>query len=202
MSMSTYTDFATKVEQWLNRENFTSLTGQVEDLTAMGQRRIHRECDLRAMETVDAAFTIDSQSENLPADFLRAKALTIVQGSNHHEVNGRSLKVVLGAGQNGRPQYYSTVGTDIYFGPVPDQGYTATFIYYAPLDIVSTSVSTNWILTNVPELLLFATLLEASLFLKDDQRAAVWAGRYDEIKQQLELSEERQDKEGGGLAVR
>lgn len=201
MGMSTYTDFAASVATWLNREGFTSLTDQVEDLTAMGQRRIHRLCNLRAMEEVDTAFDISSQSESHPSDYLRTKSITIVQGASHHPVLGRSLHTVLNQGQSGRPAYYANVGTNFYFGPTPDQSYTALLIYYKGLDIVSTTVSTNWILTNAPELLLFATLMEACLFLKDDNRAKVWEARFNQVKEDIERDEAEQDREGGALAV-
>ena len=201
MSMANYTDFAASVVSWLNREGMSSLVDQVEDLTAMGQRRIHRLCNLRAMEAADSEFDVNAQSVALPANFLRMKALYIVQGNRHHPVLGRPLQTVLKKGQNSRPVYYSTVGESVYFGPTPDQAYTALMVYYAPLDIVSTTTTSNWILLNIPELLLFATMVEASLFLKDDQRAQVWDGRFNAIKDELERSEERQDKEGGALAV-
>lgn len=202
MAMNTYTTIATKVEQWLNREGMTELTDQVEDLIAMAQRRIHRECDFNAMMTVDSAFTVDSQTETVPTGFLRAHSITIVDSSSNYEVQGASLQQVMAAGQSGRPRYYHVVGSDIYFGPTPDQAYTATVIYYKPLDILSTSVSSNWFSTNAPELILFGALLEAALFLKDDNRAGVWESRFQQVKNDILLSESKADKEYGGLQAR
>jgi hypothetical protein len=200
--MNTYTLLAATVARWLNREGFTTLTDEVEDFIAMGQRRIHRECDLNAMKVVDAAFVIDAQAMAVPAGYLRTKTLTIQSGTNNFEVTGGSHKQVMKYGTSARPQHYSTIDTDFYFGPPPDQSYTAQLVYFKGLDIVSTTTATNWITTNIPELLLFATLLEAAMFLKDDARAAMWEARFKDTKNQLETSEARQDKESGSLQVR
>lgn len=195
-----YDEFAVDAAKWLNREGMSELTDQIESLTAMAQRRINRSCDFKAMEQVNTSFALNAQSVDLPSDFMRARALYITQASNY-PVTGRSLHTVLNSASSGRPVHYATSGNKLYVGPTPDQPYTALFIYYAPMGIPSTSLDTNWVLENAPELLLFATLLEGSLFLKDDQRAGIWEGRFNQIKEEIELSEEREDKEGGGLAV-
>ena len=201
MAMNTYTLLADTVVRWLNREGFASLTSEVEDFVAMGQRRIHRECDLNAMETVDPAFVISAQAMTVPSGFLRTKTITIQQSNDHHEVKGDSHKKVMSDGYPARPTRYSVIGESFYFGPPPDQNYTAQIVYFKGLDILSTSVASNWLSVNAPELLLFATLLEASLFMKDDVRAKVWEARYSDIKQTLASAEDRQDKEGGSLQV-
>lgn len=201
MALANYTNIADSVATWLNREGFSSLTDQVEDLIAIAQRRIFRE-DLRCLENVDSAFTIDSQTEAIPTGLLRVKAISIVQGSDHYEVNGAPLKTVLSAGQNGRPYCYTLVGDTLYFGPTPDQSYTATVVYYKGLTPLSTSNATNWLSDNCPELVLYGAMYEASMFLKDDARAQIWSGRYQQTLNDLLMAEERSDLEGGSLQVR
>ena len=202
MAMSTYTELSESAVRWLNRAGFTELIAEVEDFVAMGQRRIHRECDLNAMETVDAAFVIDAQAVAVPTGYLRTKTLTIQQGNSNHEVPGATHKQVMDDGYPGLPKFHSVLGSSFYFGPPPSESYTAQLVYYKSLDILSTTTATNWISTNIPELLLFATMLEASLFMKDDVRAKVWEARYVDTRDTLISSEERQDKEGGSLQVR
>lgn len=201
MAMDTYTTIATKLEQWLNRESMTALTDQTEDLIALAQRRAHRS-DFNAMLTVDSAYAIDAQYEAAPTNFLRAHSITIVDSTSNYEVQGAPLQQVMAAGQSGRPRYYHTLGSNIYFGPIPDQEYTATIVYYQPLDILSTTVSSNWFSTNTPELILFGALMEAALFLKDDNRAQVWEARFNQVKNDILLAEGQMDKESGGLQVR
>ena len=106
------------------------------------------------------------------------------------------------AGSQGPPLYYAVIGDNFHFGPSGSDDYAIDLVYYAALDILSPTVATNWISENVPELLLFAALMEAAKWLKDDARLAVWQGSYEEIKKELLESESRMDLEGGALAVR
>jgi len=200
--MENYAGLKAALVHWLNREGFASLTDQAELLVAMAQRRIHEECDLNAMETVDSAFSIDGQAVATPAGFLRTKSIFILQGGVTYEVEGAPVATVMRYHRTGRPNSFCVIGDSFYFNPVPDATYTAQLIYYKALDILSESNTTNWISTNRPELLLFSALLEASYMLKDDARAAVWEKRYEQVKLSLRRSEDRMDKPSGGARVR
>lgn len=198
MSMATYDDLVTRVKSWLNRENFPALDIEVEDLMAMAQRRIFRECDFKAFEEkVD--FTVSVPT--VPADYERTKVMRYYLGNRFHSITGAPLHQVLTAG-NGNPSIYAIEAGDFVFGPSPEQDYTITLTYYKSLPLLSTSNQSNWLSTDAPELVLFGTLLEAALWLKDDQRAQVWEGRFNQTKMDIELSEEKADKEGGSLQVR
>ena len=199
MAMSNYTDLKASLVDWLNRDGFSSLTDRADDFMDMAQRRIFRDCDLTAMEV---ELNTTTATPTAPSDFLRTKTMTIIQGSNNFEVNGSTHKKVMQAGTNGRPLYYSLIGDQFKFGPTADQEYGLNIVYFAPLTLLSDSNATNWLSINIPEIILFGALLEASLFLKDDQRAQVWVGRYEEVKKSLMDSEERDSKEGGSLQVR
>jgi hypothetical protein len=202
MAMNTYTLLKAEVIDWLNRNGFTTLEDKVETFIAMGQRRIHRTCDLNTMETVLPTFTQSTATVATPVGYLRTKAMSIQSGTSNSEVNGAPYKKVVQAGRSGQPRYYAVVGENIHFGPVPDQDYTVDLVYYKALDVLSPTVSTNWLSENVPELVLFAALLEAALWLKDDNRAQIWTKSYEQIKSELLESEDRQDKEAGSLQVR
>lgn len=202
MAMDTYTLLKAEVIDWLNRTGFSSLENKVENFIAMGQRRIHRTCDLNAMETVFPVFAQSTETKAVPSDFLRVKTLTFRRANSNVEIAGTAYKKVVQAGRSGTPRYYSVVGTNFHFGPIPDSEVQVDLVYYAALDVLSPTVSTNWISENAPELLLFASLLEAALWLKDDKRAQIWTTSYEQIKKELLESEARQDLEGGSLQVR
>lgn len=199
--MDTYATMTTALQKWLNREGFTALTDQTDDLLAIAQRRIERECDLKAMMEV-ASLTVNAQTEDAPADLLRVRSMTYSEGTGTQEIAGAPLNQVLLYGSTAAPERYALVGTSFYFGPAPDQEYTVTLIYYKSMGVLTSGNTTNWLSTNAPEFLLWAAMLEACLFLKDDQRAQVWEGRYSQIKAEVMKAEERMDKESGTLRVR
>lgn len=199
--MDTYANMTTALVSWLNREGFSSLTDRTDDLLAIAQRRIERECDLNAMLGV-ASLTVDAQSEDKPADLLRVRSMTYSEGTGATEIQPATLNQVLMYGAQSSPTRYAMVGDKLYFGPSPDQSYTVTLIYYKSMGVLTSENTTNWLTANAPEFLLWAAMLEACLFLKDDARSQVWEGRYNQIKTEVLNAEERQDKESGGLRVR
>ena len=202
MSIANYSEMVTAVTSWLNRAGFSDLTAQIPDFIAFGQRRIMYDIDLNAMEAVDASFSIDSQTEALPTGFLRAKSINIVDSNGTYEVLGAPITDVMSYTQPGMPTTFAVIGTNFYFGPPPDQSYTATVHYYQSLDILSETTTTNWFTDNYPELLLAAALVEALLWLKDDQRAQVWDGQYRRYMDALMSSENRMDKPAGTMQAR
>ena len=65
------------------------------------------------------------------------------------------------------------------FSPTPDQEYPFEVLYYELPPLLDDSIQTNWLTEYAPQLLLYGTLLEATPFLKNDERIATWQQYYD-----------------------
>lgn len=63
--------------------------------------------------------------------------------------------------------------------PTPDADYTAEILFYEIPALLSDDNQTNWITDHIPQLLLYASLLEAAPFLKNDERIGTWQSMYD-----------------------
>jgi hypothetical protein len=63
--------------------------------------------------------------------------------------------------------------------PTPDAAYPFEILYYELPPLLDESVQTNWITEYAPQLLLYGTLVEATPFLKNDERIPVWQSMYD-----------------------
>ncbi len=82
--------------------------------------------------------------------------------------------------ERAEPEYYADYDYSHWLvTPTPDQTYPAEIRYYQIPPLLSDAVQTNWIAQYAPQLLLYATLLEASPFLKNDERIATWQSMYD-----------------------
>lgn len=63
--------------------------------------------------------------------------------------------------------------------PTPDAEYPFEILFYELPALLDEDNQTNWITEYAPQLLLYGTLLEATPFLKNDERIPVWEGMYD-----------------------
>lgn len=79
----------------------------------------------------------------------------------------------------GLPIYFCDYGYNNWLvTPTPDQAYPFEIAYlqeFAPLDITH---QTNWLTQNAPQVLLYACMLEAMFYQKDQEQSAMWEDRY------------------------
>lgn len=82
--------------------------------------------------------------------------------------------------QEGTPAFYADYNyTNWVFAPTPDADYPFEVMYYELPALLSDVNQTNWLTDYAPQLLLYGTLLEATPFLKNDERIGVWQQFYD-----------------------
>jgi hypothetical protein len=78
------------------------------------------------------------------------------------------------------PLFYSDYDYSHWLlAPTPDAAYPFEILYYELPPLLDESVQTNWITEYAPQLLLYGTLVEATPFLKNDERIPVWQSMYD-----------------------
>lgn len=78
------------------------------------------------------------------------------------------------------PEFYSEYDYSHWLlAPTPDAAYPIEILYYELPPLLDDTVQTNWLTEYAPQLLLYATLLEATPFLKNDERMGVWQNMYD-----------------------
>lgn len=79
-----------------------------------------------------------------------------------------------------RPVFYADYDyTHWLYAPTPDADYPFEVLYYELPPLLDDVVQTNWLTEYAPQLLLYGTLLEATPFLKNDERIPVWQSMYD-----------------------
>lgn len=82
--------------------------------------------------------------------------------------------------QRAQPKFYSDYDYNNWlFGPTPDLPYPFEVLADMQPPLLDESNQTNWLTDIVPNLLLYAALLECTPFLKNDERIPVWQQLYD-----------------------
>jgi hypothetical protein len=88
--------------------------------------------------------------------------------------------------QTGVPKFYADYNySNWLFASTPDAAYPFEVLYYQLPPLLSDVNQTNWLTEYAPQLILYGALLEATPFLKNDERIATWKNFYDEAKAAL-----------------
>lgn len=83
-------------------------------------------------------------------------------------------------------QFYADYDYDHWLlAPTPDVSATAEIVYYELPRLLDDEAQTNWLTDHAPNLLLYGALLEATPFLKNDERIQTWQMMYDRAAQAL-----------------
>jgi hypothetical protein len=88
--------------------------------------------------------------------------------------------------QTGVPLFYAEYDYNNWIvAPTPDAAYPFEVLIYQLLPLLDDANQTNWLTDYAPQVLLYGALLEATPFLKNDERIQVWQTMYDRAAQAL-----------------
>ena len=82
----------------------------------------------------------------------------------------------------------------------PDGDYTLEIIYYQKIPALSAN-TTNWLLDEHPDAYLYGTLMHSAPYLQADERVGIWAGKYQQIIEQIKTSDEKAKFSGSTPAI-
>jgi len=182
MSIATYAQLKTAIETWLARSGDTEISANSADLVTLAEARLNRELRLRVNWTNGALTgTISSSTITLPSDFLEAQSLFLTTFG----VQSKLGTFVAGERPIGTtntvPTAWAIDGANVQLDAPCDQAHTFIFRYLARFAL-SDATTTNWLLTNNPDVYLFSALVEAEALVKDTSQKwiALWKARADE----------------------
>ena len=188
MALANYTDLKASIADFLNRSDLTTV---IPDFITMTESDLNRSLRVREM-SVRTRADIDSQYVKLPPDFLGMRNIDLLTSPVTPLAyrNMQNLDIHRKADATGKPIYYSVTQINIEFAPVPDAEYTIEIVYYQKVPPLAT-FSTNWLLDNHPDAYLYGSLMQSAPYLQADERIGIWAGRYQQIIEQILASDEK-----------
>lgn len=189
MALATYSDLVSAIGDWVAR---TDLATRAPDFIALAESRFNRELRCREMLT-QATGSISAQTLAVPSDLIEVHRLTLdtqVDVPLEYRPIEDSESRVAGI-TSGIPLWFTVLGTNFRFYPAPDGTYTYTLDYYAKVPALTSSATTNWLMTKAPDLYLFGALAETEPFLQNDERIAIWQGKADGCLRSLNMADQR-----------
>ncbi len=190
---------------------FTTLKSAIQDYTQntestfvanlsiiiqQGEDRIVKSVELpNFRKNVTGTFTSGNQYLETPSDYLYPFSLAVLDDSNNYSYLLNTdvsfiREAYPSASTTGTPKHYAQFDdTTFIVGPSPSSNLNAELhYYYIPQSITASADGTSWLGTNAPELLLYASLIEAYTFMKGEPDVmANYEKRFQEALQRLTL---------------
>jgi len=160
---------------------------QLPKLITLAERRLATELEIqgfiRAVSTPTTAGTAVYEKPDGWRD-------TVSVFIDNHPVFARSLEYCKNywpdSSETGDPEFYADYDYSHYLiTPTPSSAKTMEIVYYGQPPLLGETVQTNWLTDYAPNALLYAALLEATPYLKQDSRVATWQQYYDRAASSL-----------------
>jgi len=191
MYTMTYESLLVDVRRYLERgftaESDAIVYDQLPRLVTLGERRISRELKITGFIRAVTTPLSPGVAVYLKPDRWRDTVSMTVDGQ---PIFGRSYEYLRyywpDDAQTGTPEFYADYDYQHWLiTPTPTTAQTLEILYYEQPRFLGEDFQTNWVTEYAPDALLYATLLEAAPFLKNDERIQTWQAMYDRAAQAL-----------------
>ncbi len=192
MTISSYSDLQTAITNWTARSDFTSLYA---DWIMLAETDFNRKLRIRQM-MVTQSTTPSSGQFDLPTDYLSYVKVTWI-GSFRRElqyVHPSQFADRYPDAPADTPRVFTVMGTTDSVGVVkimPTDTSAIDFTYYQKITSLSTSNTSNWLLSAHPDVYLAGALTEAYAYAKDYDQAAIWKTRRDALVEDIKALDQK-----------
>ena len=201
MAISNYTELKTAVANWLDRDD---LTDRIPEFIALAEARFNRVLRLRSMEVKYTADTVAGQRNlALPASYIQMRNFQVNSSplTTLSYVTPEIYDRVWGGSTSGTPKFYTILANEVSFGPIPGSVMEVEMLFYKKFDNLSVSTTTNWLITNAPDIYLYGSMLEAEPFIMNDERVPLWAQALQQGVSDLQEQDNKDRHSGSALRV-
>lgn len=188
MSITTYAELKTAVADFLNRDDLTAV---IPTFISLAEAQIAR--DVRHWKQEKRVTTsVDERYENLPNDWLEIKLVALTTGKMLQTVSMSEMAEMRAAsGTAATPRYVRLTADQIEFYPTPNAATDISMLYYARIPALSDTDTTNWLLADAPDVLLYGALVHSAPYLTDDARTSIWGALYQAGVEKLNLESQK-----------
>lgn len=182
MTAMTYNSLAQDLQDYCERTDEPFL-GQIPRFIQLAENRIASETKpLGYVRTVTG--TLDGNVLQKPVRWRKTKNFCLIVGAERRYLYNRGYEYLRSywpdPAKVDAPYYYADYDYEhLFIAPTPDLSYSFEMQYYELPQPLSSVNQTNWTTQYAPQLLLYASLMEAMPFLKTSERIPEFQGLYD-----------------------
>jgi len=186
----TFTSLQSDIRNYLERGGSTDpiVFEQIPRLITLAERRVSRELKIQGFQTVVTTIMQSGVAVYPKPDRWRETiSINIGTGTGNNTrtaIFARAYEYIRNYWPDdtatGTPEFYADYNySNWIFAPTPDADYPMEILYYELPPLLDEATQTNWLTEFAPNVLLYASLVEATPFVKDDQRVQLWQSYYD-----------------------
>ncbi len=203
----TYVGLLASIASWMDRDDLTAV---IPDFVTLFESNANTEAAIRtqfnrASTVIPTSAALDYIST--PADYLGTDSLILTMAGGsfvtlkpYGSASAMYTDYPNAASAKSQPKGFINMTSKIELAPNPDAIYSTRLYYYQKIPALVTN-STNWLLTNFPQIYLFGSLVAAEAFLGSDPRIETWGSLYDNAVQKLGGATDRNKYGGSSLQV-
>lgn len=188
MSFADYTSLKQSIGEWCHRGDVSASASVTDDVIDLAEGVFNSKIRAREMED----FTATNATAGFlvhPSDWLAHKSISFVTGGRKFELQPASEESgILQYGPSGSTtaQGFVVRGSKTFL--LPTGSGTYQMVYYKQIPALTTSATTNWLLTAYPQLYLYGALLQLQGWGFQDERIPLWKAAHDEAIADLNKS--------------
>jgi len=170
LSVTTYSELKAAVASIMHRSDLTS---EIAGAIALCEAEMQRKLDVAEQEaTATLSVSAGSSTVSLPTGFIAMRRLRQLYGGALRTLYptslakpGSDIESIGGWAEN-----IAVKGSTLTITPTPTEAQTLLLDYYAKFTPLSDSATTNWILTNHPDVYLYGSLKHIGVYVGADPR--------------------------------
>lgn len=186
----TYDNLVTDIAQYLERTDAATLA-KIPTFIGLTEQKIATQLKILGNLTVQASTFI--QGANIidkPARWHKTVSFNITVAGRRRPVLLRAYEYLReywpDPTQEDVPKFFADYDyTHWMIAPTPDAAYNFEILYYERIQPLDSSNQTNWFTIYAPQALLYGSLVEASMFLKNYDKAGAYGQQFETIMQTM-----------------
>lgn len=205
MAISNYSTLQTEIAGWLNRDDLTSV---IPTFIQLAEANINRQVRHWKMEArTSGQQSAGDQYMQIPSDWLETIRLHVTaQGTSAITLTSRAAMADIRAKNEDTstktPYLYCHADSQFELYPTPAEDTDVELLYYQKVPALSASNTTNWLLSEAPDVYLYGALVHSAPYLAEDARATVWGANYAAAVQTLNQASESARYSGSGMSLK
>lgn len=201
----TWSSLKQDILSYCERPDDEEVISQIPRLIMLAEHRIASEVrGLGYLRVLRGTMQAGNPVIRKPENWRESSSLSVIMGTKFKNVYKRTYEFCRAycpdIGMKEVPRYYADYDFHTFLVvPSPKEAYSFELVFFEKPEPLGADNETNWTTQHAPQLLLYAALLEAQLYIKKDDRIETFKGFYIQAAQAvLEESRRREVDRSSG----